>query len=420
MKPGSLNPKSNPVILEEASNWFVIFRDDDVDSVVRERFDQWLRQSPEHIRAYIEIARTYAEVGSLNLNLKVNIKDLVARARVVDHIVPFNPPSEPKPTMPAGAGFPVPLDVEVTGGIESDYRVPDPVASKARHFLMAASVIVAVAGTVFTASLGIRGSQTLSTPIGERRSITLADGSIVDLNGHSTVRVRFSKNERVVQLIEGQALFEVMKDSARPFFVSTDTASIRAVGTQFDVDRKKSGTTVTVIEGRVAVYSQAKSNLLHQSVDKPSGQSLNVAASNQALVSHVGTAAPPVSTKPKRIDAADRSAGTVGTGPVYLIAGEQIKISSLGMSTRERADIAATMAWTEHRLVFNNTRLEDVIEEFARYNSRKLVVEDEQLKAMHISGVYSSSDPDSLVRFLRAQPGVVIGETDSQVRIMRR
>lgn len=90
------------------------------------------------------------------------------------------------------------------------------------------------------------------------------------------------------------------------------------------------------------------------------------------------------------------------------------------MSAPERADVAAATAWTEHRLVFNHARLEDVIEEFARYNTRRLIVDDEQMKELHISGVYSSADPQSFVRFLSTQPGVAVVETGSEVLITRK
>ncbi len=63
----------------------------------------------------------------------------------------------------------------------------------------------------------------------------------------------FSKNERLVELSRGQALFEVFKDASRPFIVVSDSARVKAVGTQFDVNHHKQGIVVTVVEGRVAV-----------------------------------------------------------------------------------------------------------------------------------------------------------------------
>ena len=67
--------------------------------------------------------------------------------------------------------------------------------------------------------------------------------------------MRITDQERLVELLQGQALFNVAKDSARPFFAMSDDARVRAVGTQFDINRRRTGTTVTVLEGRVAVVA---------------------------------------------------------------------------------------------------------------------------------------------------------------------
>ena len=101
---------------------------------------------------------------------------------------------------------------------------------------------------------GLSKPTTYSTAIGEQRSFTLADGSTIELSPRSRVRVRLSDRERDIQLLDGQAFFTVTKDVNRPFVVAVDQARVRAVGTQFDVNKRRSGTTVTVLEGRVAVY----------------------------------------------------------------------------------------------------------------------------------------------------------------------
>ena len=74
----------------------------------------------------------------------------------------------------------------------------------------------------------------------------------------------------------------------------------------------------------------------------------------------------------------------------------------------------------DRRLIFNGSRLSDVVQEFNRYNRRQLVIEGSQLSDFHVSGVYSSSDPSSLIRFLRDQPGVKITEDDNEIRITPR
>jgi transmembrane sensor len=71
-------------------------------------------------------------------------------------------------------------------------------------------------------------------------------------------------------------------------------------------------------------------------------------------------------------------------------------------------------------LIFDDTPLADVAEEFNRYSVRRLIIDDEELARRPISGVYSSSDPASLVGFLRAQPTLQVIETDQEIRVTRR
>src|ERR1700722_13443867 len=78
MKPK--NSALNSQILDEASEWFVDFRVGDVDATARERFDEWLRRSPEHIRAYIDIARTYVELPPPNPSGEIDVQALIAYA----------------------------------------------------------------------------------------------------------------------------------------------------------------------------------------------------------------------------------------------------------------------------------------------------------------------------------------------------
>src|SRR6267142_2800128 len=94
MKTKPSRPKLNRQILDEASAWFVDFRVGDVDSGARERFDQWLRQSPEHIRAYMEISKTYVELPASNPDRKIDVQELIARARADDpvNVIPLDRP----------------------------------------------------------------------------------------------------------------------------------------------------------------------------------------------------------------------------------------------------------------------------------------------------------------------------------------
>jgi transmembrane sensor len=399
-------PKSNRQIVDEASEWFVEFRVGDVDAAARERFDEWLRRSPEHIRAYIEIARTYVEMPNPHGTKSLDVEALIAYARSGENIVPFDTVGSPPSHEPRALAGPN----EQQGRAALHTRPP-----RRRFLAVAASALmVALAGGLWWQSARY---PLYSTDIGERRSITLSDGSTVDLNARSKLRVEFSKNERRVELLDGQALFQVAKDKNRPFIVASGEATVRAVGTQFDVYRKDSGTTVTVLEGRVAVYSTAHAVSNSGSAEPP------------ITAAQPSTRAPPASVQPQAQmhatphseAAASNPPGLVdpsGSGAIFLSAGEQVTVTSAQtLPAPARADIAATTAWMQRRLIFDGSKLSDVVQEFNRYNKRQLVIKDAQLSEFHVSGVYSSTDPSSLIRFLREQPGIKITDNENEVQI---
>ena len=413
MKPNTPPSRVNRLILEEASEWFVDFRVGDVDERARERFDEWVRRSPEHIRAYMEIARIYVELPLLKLGGKLDVDSLIAYAHSGENIVPFNDAATPQQNAPRG------MSAETnhrSALLKRTGRTP----RLRRRFLAAASgaLVLVIAGAVWWQA---ERFPIYATEIGERRSITLADGSTIDLNARSRLRIEFAKKERRVELLEGQALFQVAKDKNRPFIVSSGDATVRAVGTQFDVYRRTNGTTVTVIEGRVAVYSSAHV--------EPTAPALTFAQSAITAAPHASghSVASPLASKSSSSGSAPQLpsnppglADPSGSSAIFLSAGEQVTVTPAEVAPLQHADIAATTAWMEHRLIFEGSRLSDVVQDFNRYNRRQLVIEGSQLSDFHVSGVYSSSDPSSLIRFLRDQPGVKITEDDNEIRISRR
>jgi transmembrane sensor len=395
MKAKSLPSKVNRLILEEASEWFVDFRVGDVDQDSRTRFDEWLRRSPEHIRAYMEIAKTYVELPALAGQLDVDA--LINYAYSGENVVPFEN---------AGIALPGGLEIAAAG-----LKPPSAQSSRAlrrapRRFLSAAAcaLFLVIAGAVWWQTLHF---PTYATDVGERRSLTLADGSTVDLNARSKLRVEFNKQERRVSLLAGQALFQVAKDKKRAFIVASGDATVRAVGTQFDVYRRESGTTVTVLEGRVAVYSTAAIEAATQG----SASTLKGAGPLASRSSSSGSA-------PAQLYAPASLADPSRSAAVFLSAGEQVTVTPAQvLPAPAHADIATATAWIQRRLIFDGSRLSDVVQEFNRYNRRQIAIEGIELSDFHVSGVYSSTDPASLIRFLREQPGVKITETADEVRI---
>jgi transmembrane sensor len=163
------------------------------------------------------------------------------------------------------------------------------------------------------------------------------------------------------------------------------------VGTQFDVYRKATGAVVTVLEGRVAVSSGG-------SARGAGGEGQMPHASSRAV------------SEP----ASERAAGP---GDTILVAGEQMAVTADSAVKPSKPDVSAATAWLRHEIVFSGTPLGDVVEEFNRYNERRLVIRDASLESLKISGVFSATDLPSLIRFLRAQPGIVVTEGDREIRI---
>jgi transmembrane sensor len=243
---------------------------------------------------------------------------------------------------------------------------------------IAASVVVCAATALLW--LGQRDIQTYSTRVGEHQFITLRDGSMLNLNSRSRVRVHYAARERSVDLLEGQALFSVAKDPSRPFVVYSGGTQVKAVGTEFDVYRKASGTVVTVIEGRVAVVAAPEAPVSRQ---------------QQGATSHV-------------------------PATQMLSAGEQLTVQPNVAPRLMTVDVSNAVNWTQGRLVFASTPLQEVVEEFNRYNDQQIAIADATLEPFEIDGVFSSTDATALIQFLRSRQDIEVTEVDGKIVLRRR
>src|SRR6266404_6654330 len=80
----------NTQISEEAAEWFIEFRTGEVDTARRAAFDEWVRRSPEHLRAYVEIAAIWNEGSSVDAQRTLDIETLTTRARAEGNLVALN------------------------------------------------------------------------------------------------------------------------------------------------------------------------------------------------------------------------------------------------------------------------------------------------------------------------------------------
>lgn len=374
-----VRPHFNTQIHEEACEWFIECRAGDLDGAARAEFDRWLRKSPEHLSAYLEVAAIWNEGPTLDPANRWDLDTLISQAaEEPGNIVAL----ERRPTAPAPAqerGRTLSNDKqEARGPLGANAHEPQHGRRIARRrlFSIAASIVLVTAGlaTYLLASGGV-----YATTVGEQRSLALADGSTVQLNSLSRIRVRYSDHERIVDLLQGQALFRVAKDAARPFVVHSDETRVQAVGTQFDVYRKVDGTVVTVVEGSVALSEGHGEPEVNNPTNPASGAALPAA--------------------------------------IVLAAGEQITVTPKAARKTPHPNVAGATAWTQRQLVFDSASLSEVAGEFNRYNERKLVIDASALGTLHISGVFSSTDPASLIRFLRDRSGLRVTETASEIRV---
>jgi transmembrane sensor len=351
----------NTQILEEASTWFVELSEGHLTDKVREQFSDWLRASPEHVRAYLEVSALWEDAPLLAKGAQ-DVEALIARTRAAGNVVKVG--KDRRRLSVRSRRFAAPMGVA----------------------LAASLVLVAIGITLWSQQSGV-----YETAIGEQRSLTLADGSTIELNAQSRVRVHFTAQERSIDLLEGQVLFHVTHDTARPFIVHSGAASVRAVGTQFDVERLSGETVVTVVQGRVAVLPD--SLLQPESAKAVDSSAPSISAPDFALM------------------------GPGGADGLLLTAGEQVTLTAQATSRPTRTDVAAAIAWTQRKLVFASSPLIQVADKYNRYHEKPIVIRDRRLASFLVSGVFSATDSRAFVAFLRAQSNLTVQETDTEIDI---
>jgi len=387
-------PKLSGQILDEATTWFVEFGEGELSQSAREEFIRWLRTSPEHVRAYLQVTAHWEDASALKGSQTRTVEELIALARAEGNVIALGSAPQPQlgraafaeiavssadPSKAAVAALPSQPAVEASS--ESVISVSTTGARRLAAYrpAIAAGILVVMAAATL-GWLALR-EPTYATGIGEQRTLTLADGSTVELNARSKVRIALQPHERDIELLEGQALFRVAKDKTRPFIVTSGNTQVRAVGTAFDVYRKTAATVVTVIEGRVAIVPPPQAS--------------------QADVESPGSVSPADALPPL----------------VLVSAGQQVTVTAQAMTAPKPADTAAATAWTQKQMIFASTPLSEVVAEFNRYNTRQLVISDPSIASTRISGVFSSTDPASLLRGLNANE-FTVRETPDRVEIM--
>ena len=220
-------------------------------------------------------------------------------------------------------------------------------------------------GLLFGNPDSISGNGIYETRIGEQNSITLTDGSVIQLNTDSHIQVNYVENQRNIVLIAGEAHFKVAKNKRRPFIVRAGDGQVRAVGTAFTVRLNPDAVKVTVTEGKVALASSTQ------------------------------TAAPQTPTRG------------------YLLQGQAVDFkpqanTGLGNQIQQlaQADIDQQLAWHRGLLLFAGEPLAEVIAEVNRYTQLDIKIIDQDIANISIGGQFKVGETEAMLKVLETSFGI--------------
>ncbi len=329
---------------DQAAAWADTLRDN-TDPEIQRAFEAWRDQDAAHARAYQKIERAYriarASLSTPQQQLLAIENEILARAgadaRRSRRRVGFG--------IAASLMLAVITGFTITGG---SWEELDYLKDRARYALA--------------------GDMLYRTAVGERLVVTLDDGSVLTLNTASRALVQYQDGIRGVNLMRGQALFEVAKDPAHPFVVTAGGRKVTALGTAFDVRVSEEHLAVTLIEGRVSVERE--------------------------------TPGP-----------ADSNAKTeLAPGDQLLAAASQPE------PVVKKANIKRTISWRDGQVIFDNDPLQSAVNEINRYGKRTVVFTDHRLNDLRVSGAFNTSDTGVFIDMLTVYlPVKVVQTTEDQI-----
>lgn len=242
----------------------------------------------------------------------------------------------------------------------------------------AVSIVARVAAgvaVVILLGLGVRPflrtptAQTFATEVGGHKSITLSDGSIIELNTDTALRVATANGERHVWLDRGEAFFQVTHDADRPFVVTAGDHRVIDIGTKFGVRREAQAVRVTLVEGSARVEAVAGAPQ-HSAVLKP--------------------------------------------GDIAMATHQALTVQRQSLET-----VANALGWRRGMLVFHHATLADAVAEFNRYNTEKIAMGDAYAAALTFNGALPTNDIAAFVRVTQKTFALHVVKRGNEIVISR-
>ncbi|NYZ14550.1 FecR family protein [Azospirillum sp. RWY-5-1] len=301
-------------ITDAALDWYVTLQSGVVDAETLSAFQAWRSCDQRHATAYDRLAGID------------RMPEL--RMATLEHAAATAIPSAPRRSTPRP-------------------RVRMRIAS-----LMTATVLLAI-GLHLYPELGLALNADVRTSAGERRQVTLPDGSRMMLNTASAAAFDFGGDRRSVRLLAGEAYFEVVPDAARPFTVAAGHSTVRVTGTAFAVRTGDAEDSIVLEHGRIVV-------------DRPGG-------SDPAL---------------------------------ELIPGDRVTASARGLSAIVRAEPATLLAWRDGRYIFHEQPFSAVVDDLRRYYGGIVLSLGHRSDQERVSGNYRLDDPVAALKAVAGIAGV--------------
>ena len=226
--------------------------------------------------------------------------------------------------------------------------------AKRFRFLSAAAAfgLVLVSGGFLATYLSAPRYDTYATTIGGHETLKLHDGTRIELNTNTLVRVAQTPSSRLVKLERGEAYFDVRHDEKRPFIVATDSGRIVDIGTKFSADIEGGKLKLSLLEGRIRFETKDASGHARQVQLVP----------GQTLVSDAG---------------------------------------SITLSRKAPHELTSDLAWRSGMLDFHETSLAEAAAQFNRYNETKIVISDPRASRETINGKLPTNDLEEFERMAR-------------------
>ena len=307
-----------------AARWLLKRDDGEWTPADQAELDRWLRASPSHRVSFIRLGSLWRKANQLK-----SLAGAVPRGQV--------PPRYSLQPRRAFSGQDLTAG-DRRGGL--GYR-------KTAVAAFAAGLVLLLAVGLH---IGLHGPATYSTDIGGFSRIRTADGSTIELNTATEIKVTITPTRREIELVRGEAFFEVAKDAARPFTVYAHQHRITALGTQFSVWSRVDSIQVSVVDGSVGVLLAA--------------------------------------SRPKSPDSTILTAGTI----------TEVGVNRITPRAHDTDAMARSLAWRQGYINLVNTSLSEAVAELNRYSTRQIVIADPALESIKVGGNFRMDNVEACLR----------------------